>query len=401
MQRSAERFNRSQLLIVLLLGVLSALGPFSIDMYLPAFPSIAKGLDTTTDAVQLSLAAYFIGISAGQLFYGPITDRFGRKKPLYVGMIIYIIAALGCAVAATIDQLIFFRLLQALGGCAGMVVSRAVVRDLFKPHESAKVFSMLMLVMGVAPIIAPTIGGFVSATWGWRMIFVVLTAISSITFLALARFLPESKTADKSISLNIGSIGKSYYNLLLEPKFIFYAMCGAFASAGMFAYISSSSFIYMELFGYSEKAFGVIFSLNAGGLILCSQLNRIFLKRSTMLTLLRNSCIALMVMGIIILFCAIGNADELLLSILIFVFVSILGFIYPNSTALALAETGNKTGTASALMGALQMFISFLASVAVSMLFNDTILPAAIVMSMSGVMAVFTLLYRNKLPVVR
>lgn len=396
MQNSAEKFNKQQLSVVLLLGVLSAMGPFTIDMYLPAFNQISTSLKTTQDQVQLSLASYFIGISVGQLFYGPITDRFGRKNPLYVGLIIYTLASIGCGLAKNIDQLVAFRLLQALGGCAGMVVSRAVVRDLFKPQESAKVFSMLMLVMGIAPIIAPSVGSFVSVTWGWRAIFTVLTSISIVTFIALAIYLPESKKADKSVDLRIGKILSVYFNLLKDKTFIFYSLCGSFASAGMFAYISSSSFIFITLFEFNEKTFSILFSLNAAGLILCSQLNRVLLKWYSMQKLLKSATIAMLLFGLSISIAAFMNLPKELIIGLLFLFISCLGFIYPNSTALALANTGAQTGSASALMGALQMFMSFISSVLVSSFFDNTIQPVALIIGACGVLTVVTLYLRKK-----
>lgn len=395
MKNNSERFNKQQLTVVLLLGVLSAMGPFTIDMYLPAFAQISTSLNTSQDQVQLSLASYFIGISVGQLFYGPITDRFGRKKPLYVGLIIYTVASVGCGLATNIDQLITLRLLQALGGCAGMVVSRAVVRDLFKPQESAKVFSMLMLIMGIAPIIAPSIGSIVTVTWGWRAIFTVLTSISVTTFIALALFLPESKKADKNVELKIGKILGVYFDLLKDKTFIFYSMCGAFASAGMFAYISSSSFIFITLFDFDEKTFSLLFSMNAAGLILCSQLNRILLRWFSMQKLLQAATLVMLICGTLITISAILQLDKFILISLLFVFISCLGFIYPNSTALALSNTGPQTGSASALMGALQMFMSFIASVLVSTLFDGTILPVAIIIGCCGLFTVATLYLRK------
>lgn len=392
MKNTSEKFTKDQLSIVIILGILSAMGPFTIDMYLPAFVQIADSLSTTQDQIQLSLASYFIGISAGQLFYGPITDRFGRKKPLYIGLIIYTLASIGCGIASNIDQLIAFRLLQALGGCAGMVVSRAVVRDLFKPHESAKVFSMLMLVMGIAPIIAPSVGSFVSTSWGWRSIFTVLTCLSSIVFLAIAVFLPESKKADKSVQLKFIPIIKVYWNLMKNKSFIYFALCCSFGSAGMFAYISSSSFIYITLFNFTEKEFSLLFSVNAAGLILCSQLNRILLKKYSMTQILTFACGVMFISGISIAIISNFNVPNIIFIAFLFVFISFLGFIYPNSTALALANTGAQTGSASALLGALQMFMSFVSSIAVSTFFNNTIVPVSLIIGITGTLTLLTLM---------
>src|SRR4051812_14337774 len=187
--------------LILILGSLTALGPFSIDMYLPAFKSIAKYLHTSTDQVALSLSSFFIGISAGQLLYGPLLDRFGRKRPLYFGLALYVIASLGCALAKSADALIVLRLFEALGGCVGMVASRAMVRDIFPVEENAKIFSLLMLVVGVSPIIAPTLGGYITATIGWKYVFVVLTAMGVLILAGVYFFLPGGRKPDTSFSL--------------------------------------------------------------------------------------------------------------------------------------------------------------------------------------------------------
>jgi len=183
--------RNDKLYLILILGLLTAIGPFSIDMYLPAFPDIARGLHTTVADVTLSLSSFFIGISFGQLLYGPLLERFGRKKPLYAGLCIYLIASIGCALAGSVNALIAFRLLQALGGCAGMVAARAIVRDIFEVKENAKIFSTLMLVVAVSPIIAPTLGGYVTAVLGWRYVFAILMVISLVILVGIHFLLPE------------------------------------------------------------------------------------------------------------------------------------------------------------------------------------------------------------------
>src|SRR3954454_4706641 len=185
--------KRKNFKLILILGLLSAIGPFSIDMYLPGFPAIAADLHTTVAKISLSLSSFFIGISAGQMLYGPLLDRFGRKKPLYIGILIYLIASIGCAISTSVDSLIWLRLLQALGSCSGMVASRAMVRDLFPVSENAKIFSLLMLVVGVSPIIAPTVGGYLSAEYSWHYVFIVLAVMAAIILLAIHFYLPESR----------------------------------------------------------------------------------------------------------------------------------------------------------------------------------------------------------------
>src|SRR5438067_9532173 len=198
--------GKNKFLLILILGLLSAIGPFSIDMYLPGFPAIAADLHTTVAHVTLSLSSFFIGISAGQLLYGPLLERFGRKKPLYVGLCIYLLASVGCVLAASVNALIMLRLLQALGGCVGMVAARAIVRDLFEVKENAKIFSTLMLVVAVSPIIAPTLGGYITSIFGWRFVFAMLIIVDLIIMVAIYFLLPESRKPNPDFSLRSGPI---------------------------------------------------------------------------------------------------------------------------------------------------------------------------------------------------
>lgn len=382
--------------IVIVLGILSALGPFSIDMYLPAFNDIAKNLNTNVAQVQLSLASYFIGISVGQLIYGPVIDRYGRRWPLLFGLTIYFVASLGCAFVFNIDQLVALRLLQALGGCAGMVVSRAMVRDLFEPRETAKVYSMLMLVMGAAPILAPIVGSYVSLHFHWTYIFFILSAISMLTLMASWMLLPESKAPDAGVSLMPGAILKNYLVLFKDMPYLSYSLTGALASAGMFSYISGSAFVYMDFFGLSKGQYAMLFAMNAGGLILCSQLNRVLLRWYTMRRLLNMSCIGVLVWGTFLLFAALYLQSMVLSIAFIFLFVSFLGFIYPNSAALALAESRQHIGSASAMMGALQMLFSSVAAAGISVFHNQTIMPVTMGMSVSALLCVGVLFFIPK-----
>src|SRR3954471_7947431 len=200
--------------IILILGLLSAIGPFSIDMYLPGFPTIAESLHTTPEMLSYSLSSYFIGICVGQMFIGPLLDRFGRKRPLYGGIIIYILSSLGCAFSPTIEMLIFFRFFQAAGGCVGMVAPRAIVRDVFPVSENARIFSLLILIIGVSPIIAPTAGGYVTAHFGWHGIFILLAAITFLILLAVIWLLPESKKPDPTFSLKPKPILTSFNKVI-------------------------------------------------------------------------------------------------------------------------------------------------------------------------------------------
>src|SRR5882672_732515 len=258
---------KDNVFLIVILGLLSAMGPFSIDMYLPGFPAIAEHLHTSVAHVSLSLSSFFIGISAGQFLYGPLLDRYGRKKPLYFGISLYLIASIGCAFAITANDLIILRFLQAIGSCSGMVAARAMVRDLFAVQDNAKIFSLLMLVVGVSPIIAPTLGGYITATIGWRYIFVVLAFMSVLILVAVHFALPESRQPNPDHSLKPKPIIISFISILKEPQFYTYAFTGSIASAGLYAYIAGSPYVFMELFKVTDKQYGWIFALIALGLI--------------------------------------------------------------------------------------------------------------------------------------
>jgi MFS transporter, DHA1 family, multidrug resistance protein len=362
--------------------MLSAIGPFSIDMYLPGFPAIAADLHSTVAHISLSLSSFFIGISAGQLLYGPLLDRFGRKLPLYFGLSLYIIASIGCAFAATADSLIWLRLFQALGGCVGMVASRALVRDLFPVEENAKVFSLLMLVVGVSPIIAPTLGGYVTAALGWKYVFFVLTFMGVFNLVAVHFFLPEGREADKTFSLAPPVILRRFSDVLREPQFYTYALTGSIAAAGLYAYISGSPYVFMEIFHVSEKQYGWIFALIALGLIGSSQVNSVLLKNFSSQQIIKVAMICQTVTGLLLFSLTYFHLLEVFSTIfLIFIFLCCQGFTFPNTSALSLAPFSKSAGSASAMLGGIQMAIGASTSALVSLLSNHTALP------MTGVMA--------------
>ena len=368
--------------IILILGLLSAIGPFSIDMYLPGFPAIAADLHTTVAKVSLSLSSFFIGISAGQMLYGPLLDRYGRKKPLYIGISVYLLASIGCGLATSVDQLIWLRLLQALGSCSGMVASRAMVRDLFPVEENAKVFSLLMLVVGVSPIIAPTLGGYLSTGLGWHYVFAVLAVMAIVLLISVHFYLPESRPPDPGFSLKPKPIITGFLRVAREPRFYTYAFTGSIASSGLYAYISGSPSVFMEIYKVSEKQYGWIFAMVAAGLITSSQLNTLLLKRYKSEQIVVIALLCQSVTGLLLftgsMFGFLGLFGTIFLC---FLFLSCQGFTFPNTSALSLAPFSKTAGSASALLGSIQMGIGALASAIVSYLHNGTPLP------MTGVMA--------------
>jgi len=384
--------------LILILGLLTAIGPFSIDMYLPAFPDIAKNLHTSIAQVMLSLSSFFIGISVGQLIYGPLLERLGRKKPLYAGLSIYLLASVGCALATSVNSLILFRLLQALGGCAGMVAARAIVRDLFDVKQNAKIFSTLMLVVAVSPIIAPTAGGYVTAVLGWRYVFVILIGINIAVLTGVYFLLPESKKPDPSFSLKAGAIVKNFATIVKHPQFYTYAVTGAIAYGGLCAYISGSPNVFMEIFRVSEKQYGWIFALIALGIISASQVNNLALKRYSSERIIQISLLCQSAVGLTFACLAFFDLNGLYITIfLIFLFLCCQGFVFPNASALSLASFGHNAGSASALMGAIQMGVGAGASALVSLLQNHTPLPMAGVMACCSISALLLYMLGRKL----
>jgi DHA1 family bicyclomycin/chloramphenicol resistance-like MFS transporter len=385
--------NKNYFLLILILGSLTALAPFSIDMYLPGFPAIAKDLNTTVSRVALSLSSFFIGISAGQLLYGPLLDRFGRKKPLYFGLVLYIIASAGCALASSIDALIALRFIQAIGSCAATVAAVAMVRDLFPLRDSAKVFAMLMLVLGVSPMIAPTLGGYVTAHLGWHTIFIILMAIGVFNLIASFLWLPEVYKPDTTMSLKPKPIITNFILVMREPQFYTYALTGALAFAGLFVYISGSPLLFMDIFKVKEETYGWIFALLSVGFIGSSQVNTLLLKvfKSEQIIFF-----AMLAQVITIIFFLIGGMNGwfgLYTTIfLLFIFLCCLGFVSPNASALTLAPFTKNAGSAAALMGAIQMGLGALASVAIGVLDAHSVVPMLAIMAGCSLMAFLVLL---------
>jgi DHA1 family bicyclomycin/chloramphenicol resistance-like MFS transporter len=379
------------------MGLLTAIGPLSIDMYLPAFPAIAKSLHSSVSEVTLSLSSFFIGISAGQLLYGPLLERYGRKRPLYVGLCLYFLASVGCALVQSVNSLIIFRLLQAVGGCVGMVAARAMVRDLFDVKDNAKIFSMLMLVVSVSPIIAPTLGGYITATLGWRYIFAVLIFVILIILIGTYFFLPESKKPDPNFSLKPVSILRNFASVLSHRQFITFALTGSISYGGLYAYVGGSPHVFMEIFKVSEAQFGWIFTFLAAGLIGASQVNNVVLKHFSGEHIIKIASFCQCIIGItFVCLTLIGLTNLVLTVLLVFLFLACQGFIFPNATALALAPLGKSAGNASALIGAIQMSIGASAAAIVGVLQSHSALPMACVMNACAVIALAVFLSGEK-----
>jgi MFS transporter, DHA1 family, multidrug resistance protein len=378
--------------LILILGSLTALSPFSIDMYLPGFPAIAKDLATSVSKVSLSLSGFFIGISLGQLLYGPLLDRFGRKKPLYIGLSVYILASIGCAFSHSIGALIFLRFIQALGSCAATVVSVTLVRDLFPVEDNAKVFALLILVLGASPMIAPTAGGYIVSSLGWHAVFIVLTILCVLIFLCCIFWLPAGNAPDTSLSLKPGAITRSFLSVFLTPQFYTYCLTGGIAFTGLFAYVAGSPIVFMNVYGVSQKTYGWIFAMLSIGFIGSSQLNNLFLKKYKSHQILEVILPVYVVFSLLFIIASqMGWLHLPLLIVFIFLLLSCVGIANPNTAALTLAPFAKNAGTASSLMGAIQMGLGSLISVFISLFEKPSVTPLAIAFVASSVLSLMVL----------
>lgn len=382
---------------ILILGALSAFGPLAIDFYLPAFPAMALAFGTDEKHVQLTLAAYFLGLSIGQLAYGPVADRFGRRLPLLAGVGLFTVSSLACAYAPSLEWLIGARFVQALGGCAGMVIARAVVSDKCDAVGSAKVFSQLMLVMGLAPILAPMLGGLLVNTTGWQSIFLALTGFSALAGLGVALGLPESLPAHVPRQPLSGAL-RQYGRLLADPIFLGHALTGGVAIAGMFAYIAGSPFVFIKLYGVPAEHFGWLFGINAAGFILVAQVNARLLARRGPAFLLARTVWLYLAGGLALLaVSSLHTAHLWPLLIPLFVCIASLGCIVPNASACAMSGQGARAGSASAMLGCLQFSVAAGAAALVGVLHDGSAMPMAMVISLCAIVVVSVAMLTRRL----
>ncbi|MGE3402655.1 MAG: multidrug effflux MFS transporter [Vicinamibacterales bacterium] len=374
-----------------MLGALTAMGPLAIDMYLPSFPTIAREFGSTTAAVEATAAAYFTGMAVGQSFYGPISDRIGRKLPLYAGLALFIAGSIGCAFAPSVPALVVLRFVQALGGCAQLVIARAMVRDLFDERDSMRVLSLLMLVMGVAPILAPLVGGQLLVNFGWQSVFWLLASYAAVCTAAVALVMPETLAPPSRRRDSLATIAAIYWRLLRDRHFMAHAVSGALTIAGMFAYIAGSATVFIQLFRVPPDRFGLFFGTNAIGLISASQINGRLAGRMPAQAILARVFPALAVAALVLLVNALtGFGGFAGILVPLFVCVASVGFIVPNTTVLAMAPHGEVAGSASALLGTLQFAVGAGSAMAVSTLNNGTAVPLGAVIACCAVGAFLT-----------
>ncbi len=373
---------RPTLGLVLLLGALTAFGAVSIDLYLPALPAIAGEFGVAPGAAQATMAAFFIGMALGQLVYGPLSDRVGRRPPLLLGAAIFTIASIGCALAPSLQWLVAGRFVQALGACAGVVIARAVVRDKFDTVEGARLFSLLFLVLGVAPLLAPSLGALILDLAGWRPIFLLLSAFGLSVGVAILFGLPESRSpATAQLAAGENPL-RSYLVVIGNRRLLGFVLAGAFNGAALFTYISASPALFIGHFGASARAFGWIFAAVAAGLIAASQINRALLRGLSPTELMRIGSLAAVAFSLLFVALAATGLASLSISIfLLFASLASYGFVVSNSMALALSVMPERAGSISALIGSASFALGAIASALVGLWTLPGPLPMAVGMA--------------------
>ncbi|MEU1593526.1 multidrug effflux MFS transporter [Streptomyces sp. NPDC005708] len=379
--RTAAR--RTGLLVTFILGGLTATPPLAMDMYLPSLPEVTSSLHAPAATVQLTLTGCLAGMALGQLLVGPMSDKWGRRRPLLVGLVVYVVATVLCALAPSVESLVVFRLVQGLAGAAGIVIARAVVRDLYDGVAMARFFSTLMLISGVAPIVAPLFGGQILRVTDWRGVFVVLTVVGIALTALVALRLPETLPLDERHGGGVPAALRSMRALLADRVFTGYTLTGGFAFAALFAYISASPYVIQDIYGASPQTFSLLFGLNSVGLVVTGQINgkllvgRVGLDKvlATGLAVITLAATALLLMSAGVL----GEVGLAPVAAALFVLMSAMGLAMPNTQALALMRTRHNAGAASALLGTTSFLIGAVASPLVGIAGEHTAVPMAVV----------------------
>lgn len=354
---------------LLLIGAMTAVGPVTIDMYLPGFPAIER--EFATQGVEKTMSAYLIGIALGQLVYGPISDRFGRKPPLYAGFALYALGSLGCMIASSMEMLMSMRVLQALGACGGMVIGRAIIRDRCEPHEAARAFSMLMAIVSLGPILAPSMGGIVVTVFGWRGVFVFQALLAVLLVIAMHFVLTETRDPSSVRPLSVPAVAIDYHTLIRDPAFIGYTLAGAFGMASLFAYVTGAPAVLIERYGLSPQQFGWLLGVNGFAFMAASRLNIVALRKKTPSQLLARA--VWVPAGVGLALCALTLAFDVPLWLFVAFQLSFfvgVARVTPHAAALGLGPYSHIAGAASAMMGALQSTIPMLVGFVLAY-FND------------------------------
>jgi DHA1 family bicyclomycin/chloramphenicol resistance-like MFS transporter len=395
---TASRALPNRITLIVLLGALSAFGPLSMDTYLPALPELQAEFGASTALAQLTLSACLLGLATGQLVAGSLSDRHGRHWPLLGGLATYAVASLLCAVAPSIWVLLIARYVQGAAGGAGVVIARATVRDLHEGTEAARFFSRLMLVSGLAPILAPILGGQLLRVVDWRGIFVFLALTGVALLIAAALLLPETLVEERKQTGGLGQTLSAFRVLLTDRVFAGYALTMGCAGAALFGYIASSPFVLQEIYGLSEQAFSLTFGSIAIGYIASSQINGRLVGRVALPILLHRGLVAFAICGALLLAAVLLDLPLALVLLPLYLMMWTMGFVFPNSTALALTNYPHAAGSAAALLGLSQFALGAVAAPLAGIAGEDSAVPMAVVIAAasSGALLGFRMLSRRQ-----
>ncbi|EAI4876498.1 multidrug effflux MFS transporter [Campylobacter coli] len=380
MQKHTKIHGFAKFKLIIILALMSSIAPLSTDMYLPALSHVEQSFQTNSFLTQLSIASFFIAFALGQLIYGPLSDIFGRKIPALVGIFFFIVSSLFCVIIDDIYAFIALRFFEALGGCAGVVIARAIVNDLFEIKEAAGIFALMMVFSSLAPMLSPTFGGILLEYFSWHSIFVTLFALGILLFLMILFGLKESAPHLKNKKFSHHEAMKSYKFVLSDKRFLVYILCASFALAAMFAYITGSSFVFTQFFGLSEQKFALLFGANALGFVICANINARLVLKYESEKILAKALMIMFVSTLILLINAFLYPNLFLFEASIFTSIAMLGFITPNTTTLAMARFKEHSGTASAVLGTVQFGFAGLISFVVGAINANTPIILAFVM---------------------
>ncbi|EAI7091368.1 multidrug effflux MFS transporter [Campylobacter jejuni] len=380
MQKHTKIHGFAKFKLIVILALMSSIAPLSTDMYLPALSHVEQSFQTNSFLTQLSIASFFIAFALGQLIYGPLSDIFGRKIPALVGIFFFIVSSLFCVIIDDIYAFIALRFFEALGGCAGVVIARAIVNDLFEIKEAAGIFALMMVFSSLAPMLSPTFGGILLEYFSWHSIFATLFALGILLFLMILFGLKESAPHLKNKKFSHHEAMKSYKFVLSDKRFLVYILCASFALAAMFAYITGSSFVFTQFFGLSEQKFALLFGANALGFVICANINARLVLKYESEKILAKALMIMFISTVILLANAFFHPNFLLFGLSIFTSIAMLGFITPNTTTLAMARFKEHSGTASAVLGTVQFGFAGLISFVVGAINANTPIILAFVM---------------------
>lgn len=375
-----------QWLVILIISLLTALEPLSIDMYLPGFILISEAFSTSVSSVQISLSTFLAGFAIGQLLWGPLADRYGRKKPILVSLIIFALASVACIYVKTIEQLWVVRFVQAIGGCAGVVISRAIVTDYFDKSQTLKIFALLSLIMGIAPIIGPTLGNGVLMFSGWEGLFGAMAALGILLFVLTLVFLPE--THKKGIESE-NNVLKGYLEVLKNRKFVVYSLIAGIANGALMVYVANGPFLIMEKGGFSNDAFGIIFAVNAFGLMIGSYITSVLQKYMPTNKIVKQTLLFMTIASVVLLGAMYLDTNINIILFILFFYIFPIGILFPTTTELAMSPFANmsNSGMASAMFGSIQLATAFVCTIVSSFISDGSIVAVGIAFFLCNIAA--------------